>query len=606
MRTRACSLPTARGSGSTSLTDMGVTLLGRGPGRRGMARPGEAASRAQTSRIRDAATAGVVDRRGRRRWTVGVSARPAPGAAMEYVVERAPSPPGRGAGVAGVVDAVPDRDDARPGRRRPGCRTPGVPPASRSGGMPKKQEPRPSSTAVCRISRLAIAASMCQNGIGQRASSSVGPALVGLGVPPQVGRLAGARHDHHRRAHHAGQPVVGGLELGRVGGDLPPAADVLGGVEHEEAQPWLKPALGARVALPSARSTMARVDRGRRRSCGSSGGGGRRPGTPWGAACLTTSSGCGPTSRRSGGRRRPAATSASRSPASTASCGRGSSSRRRAAGCAVEGDGFGNLVAWWRPVRGAARRGVLTGSHLDSVLDGGAYDGPLGVVSALAAVDVLRSRGFVPSRPIGVSVFVEEEGSRFGLACLGSRLATGALSLGRARASCGTGTGCPSRTRWRRRRASDRPRRRAAGPRRRCGTGSSASSSCTSSRDATWSTGARRSGWRARSGRTGATGSTSPAPRTMPGRPGWRTARDPMLTYAMTALAANKQARLAGQRATFGRLEVAPNGTNAIPSRVTALAGRPVLDRRRPGRRWWRRSRRRRPSGPGGTGPRWR
>ena len=45
---------------------------------------------------------------------------------------------------------------------------------------------------------------------------------------------------------------------------------------------------------------------------------------------------------------------------------------------------------------------------------------------------------------------------------------------------------------------------------------------------------------------------------------------DPMLTYAMTALAANKQARLAGERATFGRIEVAPNGTNAVPSRVTA------------------------------------
>ena len=43
-----------------------------------------------------------------------------------------------------------------------------------------------------------------------------------------------------------------------------------------------------------------------------------------------------------------------------------------------------------------------------------------------------------------------------------------------------------------------------------------------------------------------------------------------MLTYAMTALAANKQARVAGQRATFGRVEVAPNGTNAVPSRVTA------------------------------------
>jgi N-carbamoyl-L-amino-acid hydrolase len=46
--------------------------------------------------------------------------------------------------------------------------------------------------------------------------------------------------------------------------------------------------------------------------------------------------------------------------------------------------------------------------------------------------------------------------------------------------------------------------------------------------------------------------------------------RDPMLTFAMTALAANKQARLADVRATFGRVSVEPNGTNAIPSRVTA------------------------------------
>src|SRR5690606_5352018 len=45
---------------------------------------------------------------------------------------------------------------------------------------------------------------------------------------------------------------------------------------------------------------------------------------------------------------------------------------------------------------------------------------------------------------------------------------------------------------------------------------------------------------------------------------------DPMLTFAMTALAANKQARLSGQRATFGRLDVRPNGTNAVPSHVTA------------------------------------
>src|SRR5580765_7806838 len=117
----------------------------------------------------------------------------------------------------------------------------------------------------------------------------------------------------------------------------------------------------------------------------------------------------------------------------------------------LESDPFGNVVAWWdagisrgepqaAPDAGPAQRhapplpAVVTGSHLDSVLDGGAYDGPLGVVSALAAVDLLRARGFRPGRPIGVSVFVEEEGSRFGLACLGSRLATGATTWSHARA----------------------------------------------------------------------------------------------------------------------------------------------------------------------------
>jgi N-carbamoyl-L-amino-acid hydrolase len=44
---------------------------------------------------------------------------------------------------------------------------------------------------------------------------------------------------------------------------------------------------------------------------------------------------------------------------------------------------------------------------------------------------------------------------------------------------------------------------------------------------------------------------------------------DPMTTFARTALAAGEQAARSGQRATFGRLDVAPNGTNAIPSRVT-------------------------------------
>jgi N-carbamoyl-L-amino-acid hydrolase len=54
------------------------------------------------------------------------------------------------------------------------------------------------------------------------------------------------------------------------------------------------------------------------------------------------------------------------------------------------------------------------------------------VISALAAVDRLRAQGFQPDRPIGIVNFVDEEGARFGVACAGSRVITGALPADRA------------------------------------------------------------------------------------------------------------------------------------------------------------------------------
>ena len=98
--------------------------------------------------------------------------------------------------------------------------------------------------------------------------------------------------------------------------------------------------------------------------------------------------------------------------------------RAGALGLAVEPDRNGNIWAYWG-VRGPGTIGV--GSHLDSVPGGGALDGPLGVASALAAVGWLKSHGVMPSRPVAVVAFAEEEGSRFGIACLGSKLLTGAL-----------------------------------------------------------------------------------------------------------------------------------------------------------------------------------
>ena len=215
---------------------------------------------------------------------------------------------------------------------------------------------------------------------------------------------------------------------------------------------------------------------------------------------------------------------------------------------------------------GARRRrprpGVLTGSHLDSVLDGGAYDGPLGVVSALAALDTLRERGFAPARPIGIGVFVEEEGSRFGRACLGSRLVTGATTWDDARelrdrdgvflADAISASGLdPSRGLL----SLDR-------------VGTFVELHVEQGRDLVdrevavglaseiWPHGRWRFDFAGQANHAGTT--------RMEDR------HDPMLTYAMTALAANKQARLAGQRATFGRIAVEPNGTNAVPSLVTA------------------------------------
>ncbi|RZT87066.1 N-carbamoyl-L-amino-acid hydrolase [Pseudonocardia sediminis] len=99
-------------------------------------------------------------------------------------------------------------------------------------------------------------------------------------------------------------------------------------------------------------------------------------------------------------------------------------------GLDVETDRNGNVWAWWGAPGDDA---VVTGSHLDSVPGGGAFDGPLGVASALAAVDDLLARGFAPARPLAVVVFAEEEGGRFGVPCLGSRLLTGSLDADRAR-----------------------------------------------------------------------------------------------------------------------------------------------------------------------------
>lgn len=221
----------------------------------------------------------------------------------------------------------------------------------------------------------------------------------------------------------------------------------------------------------------------------------------------------------------------------------------RARSLVLEEDGNGNIFAF----SGYGSGAILTGSHFDSVPHGGAFDGPLGIVSAFLALDLLRERGFEPQKPIGVAAFAEEEGSRFGLACLGSRLLTGAVdpavrlidrdgvSLQQVLTPTGKRQdildrlGCYLELHIEQGRSLEKA----------VGVAS-----------AIWPHGR----WRLEfSGEPNHAGTTLMSDR-----------HDPMLTFAFTVLAATKEARLRGAHATIGRVAVTPNATNAIPSDVTA------------------------------------
>lgn len=89
-------------------------------------------------------------------------------------------------------------------------------------------------------------------------------------------------------------------------------------------------------------------------------------------------------------------------------------------------DAVGNLFGLWPGARPELPR-VLTGSHFDTTLDAGRYDGVLGVLGAIDAIRRLQADGFVPNRPIEVVAFAGEE-PRFGAGCIGSRAMIGALS----------------------------------------------------------------------------------------------------------------------------------------------------------------------------------
>ena len=234
-------------------------------------------------------------------------------------------------------------------------------------------------------------------------------------------------------------------------------------------------------------------------------------------------------------------------------------------------DRVGNQWAWWWDGPGtvddavaAGRKGVVMGSHLDSVPDGGAFDGPLGVVSALAAVDHLRGAGVRPQVPVAVVNFVDEEGARFGIACAGSRVLTGQLAADRALAL----TDADGTTYAEALRAAGRePDHLGADPETLARVGAFVELHVEQGRamvDIGAPVGVASDIWPHGRWRFDFPGEANHA-----GTTRLVDRRDAMLGYADLVLGARHVATQRGCVATVGKVRVEPGGVNAIPSHVT-------------------------------------
>ncbi|MFD2831490.1 M20 family metallo-hydrolase [Corticicoccus populi] len=89
------------------------------------------------------------------------------------------------------------------------------------------------------------------------------------------------------------------------------------------------------------------------------------------------------------------------------------------AGLTVETDGVGNVFARFKGKDDHSS--IASGSHVDSVPEGGNFDGPLGVLAALEVVEAWKTEGFIPEKSFEVVIFSDEEGSRFNSGIFGSR-----------------------------------------------------------------------------------------------------------------------------------------------------------------------------------------
>lgn len=105
----------------------------------------------------------------------------------------------------------------------------------------------------------------------------------------------------------------------------------------------------------------------------------------------------------------------------------------------VDVDAVGNIFGTWPGLpAGGAKQPVMVGSHLDTVVDAGIYDGSYGVLAGLEVVQTLAEAGARPEHPITVAAFSNEEGVRFTPDMLGSLVYAGGMPVEEALACVAT------------------------------------------------------------------------------------------------------------------------------------------------------------------------
>jgi beta-ureidopropionase / N-carbamoyl-L-amino-acid hydrolase len=102
------------------------------------------------------------------------------------------------------------------------------------------------------------------------------------------------------------------------------------------------------------------------------------------------------------------------------------------AGLQVAIDRIGNIFGIWAPEGASDDQPLMLGSHIDTVINAGIYDGCYGVLSGLDVIETLKGEGFSPSRPVVVAAFTNEEGVRYAPDMMGSLVYAGGLNVDEA------------------------------------------------------------------------------------------------------------------------------------------------------------------------------